>query len=178
MLSGDLAPSHREVIVGIEHRRSKRTEHPNTWEELDLYEINLTRIHCQGNYLLTCLQVIQEVGIPSTTMEKFAIMRSLHIGVECMIDIGNTIIDGFIMRDPGGYSDIIDILEDEQVIPVDLAHRLKNFVRFREQLVRYYDQINEEELEICIKDASIFQLFFDHVKSFLNREKANGNIYV
>lgn len=28
-------------------------------------------------------------------------------------------IDGFIMRDPGSYEDIIDILVDERVIPKD-----------------------------------------------------------
>src|SRR3954451_19698817 len=108
-----------------------------------MYEINLERIHSQANYLTTCLHVLHEVGLPSTNIEQIAVMRSLHIGVECIIDIGNTIIDGFIMRDPGGYLDIIDILEDEQVISLDLAIKLKEFVTFREQLVRNYDQITD-----------------------------------
>ncbi|GAA3319942.1 hypothetical protein GCM10020331_028930 [Ectobacillus funiculus] len=30
------------------------------------------------------------------------------------LDVGNAIIDGFIMRDPGSYEDIIDILVDEK----------------------------------------------------------------
>ena len=38
--------------------------------------------------------------------------------IESIIDVGNTMIDGFIMRDPGGYEDIIDIMEDEKVITV------------------------------------------------------------
>ena len=33
-----------------------------------------------------------------------------------MMDVGNLMIDGFIMRDPGSYEDIIDILIDEKVI--------------------------------------------------------------
>ena len=30
-------------------------------------------------------------------------------------------IDGFIMRDPGSYEDIIDIMEDERVITTEMA---------------------------------------------------------
>jgi uncharacterized protein YutE (UPF0331/DUF86 family) len=143
-----------------------------------VYEINLTRIHSQANYLSTCLQVLQDVDIPSTNIEYFAVMRSFHIGVECIIDIGNTIIDGFIMRDPGGYSDIIDILEDEQVIPFILANKLKDFVKLREQLVRYYDQVEKSKLEVYIDETAAFQQFLDCVEAFINKEKANGNVYV
>lgn len=143
-----------------------------------MYEVNLKRIHSQADYLITCLQVLREVGLPSTNIEQFAIMRSLHIGVECIIDIGNTIIDGFIMRDPGGYSDIIDILEDEQVIPTILANKLKDFVKLREQLVRYYDQVEALELEEYINEKKAFKDFLDCVESFINREKARGNVYV
>ncbi|MXQ55497.1 DUF86 domain-containing protein [Shimazuella alba] len=143
-----------------------------------MYEINLARIQSQGEYLSTCLQVIQEIGNPTNRIEKFAIMRSFHIGVECVIDIGNTIIDGFIMRDPGGYSDIIDILEDEQVVPVYLAKSLKQFVKLREQLVRRYDEFDESQLQTYVQEAALFQTFLDHVDSFLQKEKENGNLYV
>jgi uncharacterized protein YutE (UPF0331/DUF86 family) len=143
-----------------------------------LYEINLARIQSQGEYLSTCLQVIQEIGNPTNRIEKFALMRSFHIGVECVIDIGNTIIDGFIMRDPGGYSDIIDILEDEQVVPVYLAKSLKQFVKLREQLVRRYDEFDESQLQTYVQEAVLFQTFLDHVDSFLQKEKENGNLYV
>lgn len=143
-----------------------------------MYEVNLKRIHSQANYLTTCLEVLEETGLPSTNIEQFAIMRSLHIGVECIIDIGNTIIDGFIMRDPGGYSDIIDILEDEQVISTILANKLKDFVKLREQLVRYYDQVEAVELEKYIKEKNAFKDFIDCVETFINREKARGNVYV
>ena len=35
--------------------------------------------------------------------------------MESMMDVGNLMIDGFIMRDPGSYEDIIDILVDEKL---------------------------------------------------------------
>ena len=143
-----------------------------------LYEINLTRIESQSKYLKTCLKVVKDVNLLQNDVENFAIMRAFHIGVECVIDIGNTLIDGFIMRDPGGYSDIIDILEDEQVISTILANDLKEFVKLREQLVRNYDEIQEEQLQVYIKKADVFHAFIEHVTLFLEKEKANGNVYV
>lgn len=143
-----------------------------------MYDINFSRIHSQANYLSTCINVLEEVGIPTTKVEQFAVMRSFHIGVECVIDIGNTIIDGFIMRDPGGYADIIDILEDERVIPTILANKLKDFVKLREQLVRYYDQLDESELTRYIEETAVFREFQEHVEAFIKKEKASGNVYV
>lgn len=49
--------------------------------------------------------------------EKLALERLVQLLIESIIDVGNMMIDGFIMRDPGSYEDIIDILEDEKVIP-------------------------------------------------------------
>lgn len=142
-----------------------------------MYEINKERINSQARYLLTCLQVISEVGISTKLINQFAVMRALHIGVECMIDIGNCLIDGFIMRDPGGYLDIVDILEDEQVITTESAGKLKELVKFREQLVRNYDQVNETDLIYFIQTAEIFHDFKHSVELFLANEQAKGNIY-
>lgn len=44
-----------------------------------------------------------------------------------MLDVGNAVIDGFIMRDPGSYEDIIDILQDEKVISEEKAMQFKRF---------------------------------------------------
>jgi uncharacterized protein YutE (UPF0331/DUF86 family) len=141
-----------------------------------MYEVNMDRIKSQSECLLTCSQVIREVENPTKIVEKFAVMRALHIGVECMIDVGNTIIDGFIMRDPGGYLDIVDILEDEHVIPTELANKLKDFVKFREQLVRNYDQIANGALDDYIQQIEVFRQFKTSVDTFLVNERVQGNI--
>ena len=51
------------------------------------------------------------------------------------MDVGNLIIDGFIMRDPGSYEDIIDIFVDEKVITTDMEAPLKAVVGLRKMLV-------------------------------------------
>ncbi len=144
---------------------------------IGLYEINIKRIKQQSEYLITCLQVIKEVESSTKLVGRFAQMRALHIGVECMIDIGNTIIDGFIMRDPGGYLDIVDILEDEQVVSSNLANEMKRFVKFRELLVRYYDEVTAVELAPYVLSADIFREYAQSVDAFLAAEQAKGNLY-
>ena len=47
---------------------------------------------------------------------QYAFERNAQMLIESSVDIGNMIIDGFILRDPGNYKDVIDILELENVI--------------------------------------------------------------
>ena len=47
---------------------------------------------------------------------QYAFERIAQMLIESSVDIGNMIIDGFILRDPGNYKDVIDILELENVI--------------------------------------------------------------
>src|SRR5690625_1210167 len=53
----------------------------------------------------------------NTLFEKLGFERSVHVIIESILDVGNMMIDGFIMRDPGSYHDIIDIMIDEKVLP-------------------------------------------------------------
>ena len=55
-----------------------------------------------------------------------ALERIVHLLVECILDTGNDMIDGFIMRDPGSYDDIMDILVDEKVVPEGEGSQLKS----------------------------------------------------
>src|SRR5690606_20238374 len=96
--------------------------------------------------------------------------RALQIAVECIIDVGSLMIDGFIMRDPGGYLDIIDILEDEQVLSSDLASTLKSWVLLRERLIRYYTEVRQEELLRAVTSVSTVRLFIQSVERYLEKE--------
>ena len=44
--------------------------------------------------------------------------------IESSVDIGNMIIDAFILRDPGNYKDVIDILELEMLLLKKHSRRL------------------------------------------------------
>ncbi|EGK07728.1 DUF86 domain-containing protein [Kroppenstedtia eburnea] len=139
-----------------------------------VYDVDTDRIESQLLYLEQCLVVIQRSREALEQREdpvlSFAAARALHIGVECMIDVGSTLIDGFIMRDPGGYLDIVDILEDERVIPTEAVPRLKQLVRVRERLVRRYDQVTMEELLRELSDTAVLASYIGWVRDYLAQE--------
>lgn len=72
--------------------------------------------------------------------------RALHLAAEIVTDIGNALIDGFIMRDPSSYEDIVDIMEMEKVLEPRLAAPLRELVLLRKTLVQDYVQWPRAEL--------------------------------
>jgi uncharacterized protein YutE (UPF0331/DUF86 family) len=133
--------------------------------------VNTQRIKEQLAYLDRCLSISEQMQHqPLSELEEFALARALQIAVECIIDVGSLMIDGFIMRDPGGYLDIIDILEDEQVLSSDLASTLKSWVQLRERLIRYYTEVRQEELLRAVTSVSTVRLFIQSVERYLEKE--------
>ncbi|WP_227937462.1 DUF86 domain-containing protein [Alkalihalobacillus deserti] len=90
--------------------------------------------------------------------QKLALERIAYVLIESIIDVGNSMIDGFIMRDPGGYEDIIDILEDEKVVIKEDALALKALIGLRKQLVQNYAEVNHQQL---------LDLFFEHNQALI-----------
>jgi len=137
------------------------------------YQVNTKRIEEQLAYLARCLSIceqMQQQAQPISEVEEFALARALQIAVECMIDVGSLMIDGFLMRDPGGYRDIVDILEDEQVISSDLASIVKEWVQLRERLIRHYTDVKQSELMLAVRHVSKVRLFIHSVQNYLERE--------
>ncbi len=83
----------------------------------------------------------------NTALEQAALERLTQMMIESILDVGNAMIDGFIMRDPGSYEDIIDILEDELVISTDMSRDLKVMVQYRKTLVQDYTRIDHEDVK-------------------------------
>lgn len=102
---------------------------------------------------------------------RLALARLTHVIIESIIDVGNNMIDGFIMRDPGGYDDIIDILEDEKVITLSMSQPLKNVVGLRKMIVRDFINV-DSKLIVAELDNSIGALleFPDKVRHYLEHE--------
>ncbi|TFB24253.1 DUF86 domain-containing protein [Filobacillus milosensis] len=104
-------------------------------------------------------------------LEKLGIERLAQMVVESIIDVGNMMIDGFIMRDPGSYDDIIDILVDEEVIPKEDEQAYKDTIALRKMLVREYTNINHDEIEeILSQHVSTLEKFRPYVLDYLEKE--------
>lgn len=107
----------------------------------------------------------------SGPIEKNALERIVHSTIEAVIDVGNALIDGFIMRDPGSYHDIIDIMLDEKVITSDMEKQLKNIIDLRKPLVQEYISLDHEMIYRTMKDnLEAVKKFPEKVRYFLAHE--------
>ena len=104
-------------------------------------------------------------------ISKLALQRIGHNVMEAMMDVGNLIIDGFIMRDPGSYEDIIDIFVDEKVITTEMDAPIKAVVGLRKMIVREFIAVdNEEVLRVLIENLPIMKQFSGKVQDYLTNE--------
>ncbi|UOY90983.1 DUF86 domain-containing protein [Ectobacillus sp. JY-23] len=124
---------------------------------------------------LQCLEqvttVFSQTESYETQLQKYALERMAHLMIDAVLDVGNALIDGFIMRDPGSYEDIIDILMDEKVVSTEEGGHLKDVVRLRKMLVQEYITMDHEHVLRVLKDKlSIVQAYPKHVRRYLEQE--------
>ncbi|WP_226569237.1 DUF86 domain-containing protein [Bacillus stratosphericus] len=104
-------------------------------------------------------------------LEKKALERIVHLLIECILDTGNDMIDGFIMRDPGSYDDIMDILVDEKVVPKEEGSMLKKLVSSRKTLVQHYQEVvHHDLLQVISEVEQALQVFPNRIRTYLEQE--------
>ncbi|AOZ89441.1 hypothetical protein BK049_12515 [Bacillus xiamenensis] len=107
----------------------------------------------------------------TSPLEKKALERIVHLLVECILDTGNDMIDGFIMRDPGSYDDIMDILVDEKVVPTEEGTQLKKLVSCRKTLVQQYQEVvHHDLLQVISEVEQSLQVFPRRIRTYLEQE--------
>lgn len=136
-----------------------------------MYFVNREKIEETLLYMETIQEHFHTMNEPVGMTEQLALERMAYVVIESIIDVGNSMIDGFIMRDPGGYEDIIDILEDEKVINADHARSFKHVIGLRKQLVQEYTAVNHQELADTLKEnAQALKQFPIDVRRYLVEE--------
>lgn len=102
---------------------------------------------------------------------QLALERIIHTSIEGVLDVGNAMIDGFIMRDPGSYEDIIDILLDEKVITVEVAKQFKQALPLRKMLVQDFIEVSQEQLQaVFTENIAAFTQYPELVRRYLTNE--------
>jgi uncharacterized protein YutE (UPF0331/DUF86 family) len=106
-----------------------------------------------------------------STIEIRALERITHLIIESFLDVGNQLIDGFIMRDPGSYEDIVDILVDESVLETEEKEAYLHLVQLRKQLVQQYTDISADTLKKELQtNISTWATFPERVRVYLESE--------
>lgn len=83
--------------------------------------------------------------------QRLAAERALHTSCEYMTDVASLVIDALVMRDPGGYADIIKVLVEEDVLTETWFAEIKGLFDFRARLIRDHANITPEE----VRDATV-----------------------
>jgi Protein of unknown function DUF86. len=136
-----------------------------------VYDVDREKIDGILNYLERQLNVFRHVRNLDDPVERAAMERSAHMMADSVLDVGNAIIDGFIMRDPGSFEDIIDILLDEQVIDAAMAEGLKTGIRVRKQLIQDYWRAQGQVIYEQMTDAfDAFSRFPDAIRRYLKQQ--------
>lgn len=142
-----------------------------------MYDVNTKRIDQVLDHMsrmLDLLDKLSERGAKEVLADEVAVAameRALHLSIEGIVDVGNALIDGFIMRDPGSYSDIVEILRDEQVITDEQALILTRVTDFRKHLVNDYTSVPVNEMYSLVEEAtSTIRQFEPQVRAFLKKE--------
>lgn len=137
-----------------------------------VYFVDRNKITTNLQYLDKLLAILEtEDNWLQNDISKLALERIGHNVMESMMDVGNLMIDGFIMRDPGSYEDIIDILMDEKVVSTDMEASLKAVVGLRKMLVREFVSVDiTEVVNVLTASLPALKQFAPAVNSYLTNE--------
>jgi uncharacterized protein YutE (UPF0331/DUF86 family) len=136
-----------------------------------MYFVDRQKIEETLLYLEKLIELFSKQSEWATPIQMAALERIVQMMLEAVIDVGNAMIDGFIMRDPGSYEDIIDILVDEKVVSEETGTVLKKLVSYRKKLVQMYTSINHTELQTeFAKNLQSFSVFASNVREYLENE--------
>ncbi len=136
-----------------------------------MYFVDREKIEAVLVFLEKQLALFEQVKSFESPIEKAALERIAHTAVEAILDVGNSVIDGFIMRDPGSYEDIIDIMTDEKVVNDEAGIGLKKIISYRKKLVQQYYEISHDELQADFSEQlPILKQFAPMVRTYLQNE--------
>ncbi|MBP2240441.1 uncharacterized protein YutE (UPF0331/DUF86 family) [Cytobacillus eiseniae] len=136
-----------------------------------MYFVDREKIEKTLIYLEEQISLFEQVNNWESIIERTAMERATHMIIEAILDVGNAMIDGFIMRDPGSYEDIVDILDDEKVIHDELSVSCKQIIKYRKMLVQSYLDINHEEVAVMFtKHLPVIKHFPSRVREYLLNE--------
>ncbi|PLR82854.1 DUF86 domain-containing protein [Bacillus canaveralius] len=136
-----------------------------------MYFVDREKIDEILRYLERQIRLFEEKDKWEDPLEQAALERLTHTMIEAFLDVGNAMIDGFIMRDPGSYEDIIDILADEKVITAEMSSIYKNILTYRKMLIQTYTEIDHDALKSTFQThIKVLKQFAPSVRAYLLNE--------
>lgn len=143
-----------------------------------MYFVNRSEIEAILSNMDDLLTEVKEQKTFSLPLQQLGLERLIHVLIESILDVGNKMIDGFIMRDPGSYHDIIDILIDEKVLPSEEEKQYKEFIDLRQMIVQNYLAIDQEKLQqVFFSSKDTLATFSARIREYLENELGVANAF-
>lgn len=96
------------------------------------------------------------------------IERTLHLAIECCLDIGNHLIADNNWREPVNNKDVFSVLEENGVISSSLLPYLGKMAQFRNILVHDYARVDPDIIcNILKNNATDFHRFIHEINEAL-----------
>ncbi|WP_163971560.1 DUF86 domain-containing protein [Oceanobacillus halotolerans] len=142
-----------------------------------MYFVDRKKIEETLNYMDSLLEEVETQSFDSY-VQRLGLERMVHMVAESTLDVGNMMIDGFIMRDPGSFDDIIDILIDEKVLPIDDKEAYRVLIQLRHQIIKNYLAIDHDTLlSSFLNYKQKFDQFSNHIRTYLDNELGVANAF-
>lgn len=143
-----------------------------------MYFVNRSEIEAIIANMDELLEEVKDQTTFSSSLQQLGLERLVHVLIESILDVGNMMIDGFIMRDPGSYHDIIDILIDERVLPNDEEQGYKDFIDLRQMIVQDYLTMDHRKVQdVFFENKKVINQFSEHIRHYLNNELGVANAF-
>ena len=112
--------------------------------------VNFNKIVEKFEMLDRFLQVLRDLS--ETEQTKFladsvligSMRYYLQVSIECCLDVASHVIASERYRAPKDYADTFKVLEEQEVVSRQLAHKLQQMAKFRNRLVHLYGEIDDQ----------------------------------
>ena len=119
-------------------------------------------------------------GLQDMPLETFAVdvrtqrfaERTLHIAIECCLDVCHHLISDRQWREPSSYADAFAVLAENGVLPLDTLEQYRLMAQFRNRLVHYYEKVDAIQVFTIAKTRRAdFAMFATAIRRWLARER-------
>jgi uncharacterized protein YutE (UPF0331/DUF86 family) len=116
------------------------------------------------------LQCYSLDGLRSNLTNLWSVAHGLQLVIQIILDAGNHILAerGIRAQD---YTEVIDLLGQEKILPKEFAADIRGMAGFRNVLVHGYSTLDVEKVyEILQNNLADFRQFAAYIWSFLEKE--------
>jgi len=119
---------------------------------------------------LAALKVYSFEDVCSDFKKQWEIERGLQLAIQNVIDISSHILSALGKNKCEDYTEVIDRLGAEGIIPMDFARKIRGMVGLRNILVHDYLEIDLKQVYKNFQDQlNDFNAFIRHITSFIEK---------